>query len=81
MRAGPPAARVPRNGTAKVLTLFHPADGQVRIEGVTTCPNAVLHPWLRRELSAVLEGLPEAPAACREPTRRPEPPGSGGRTA
>jgi hypothetical protein len=50
-----------RNGTAKVLTLFHPADGQVRIEGVTSCPNAVLHPWLRRELSAVLEGLPEAP--------------------
>jgi hypothetical protein len=50
-----------RNGTAKVLTLFHPADGQVRIEGVTSCPNAVLHPWLRRELSAVLAGLPEAP--------------------
>ncbi len=33
-----------RNGTAKVLTLFHPADGRVCIEGVTTCPNAVLHP-------------------------------------
>ena len=40
-----------RNGTAKVLTLFHPADGRVRIEGVTTCPNAVLHPWLKRESS------------------------------
>jgi hypothetical protein len=51
-----------RNGTAKVLTLFHPADGQVRLEGVTSCPNAVLHPWLRRELSAVLDGLPAAPA-------------------
>ena len=50
-----------RNGTAKVLTRFPPADGQVRIEGVTSCPNAVLHPWLRRELSAVLNGLPEAP--------------------
>ena len=50
-----------RDGTAKVLTLFHPADGQVRLEGVTACPNAVLHPWLRRELSAVLEGLPAAP--------------------
>ena len=50
-----------RDGTAKVLTLFHPADGEVRVEGVTSCPNAVLHPWLRRELSAVLEGLP-APA-------------------
>jgi len=51
-----------RDGTAKILTLFHPADGQVRVEGVTSCPNAVLHPWLRRELAAVLEGLPAAPA-------------------
>ncbi len=63
--AGEPA-RLPheylRDGTAKVLTLFHPADGQVRLAGVTTCPNAVLHPWLRRELSAVLEGLPASPA-------------------
>jgi hypothetical protein len=55
-----------RNGTAKALTLFHAADGQVRIEGVTSCPNAVLHPWLCRELSAVLSGLPEAPAVSPE---------------
>jgi hypothetical protein len=52
-----------RDGTAKVLTLFHPKDGQVRLAGVTRCTNAVLHPWLRRELSAVLEGLPAPPAA------------------
>ena len=51
-----------RDGTAQVLTLFHPADGQVRLEGVTACPNAVLHPWLRRELSAVLDGLTVSPA-------------------
>ena len=51
-----------RGGTAKVLTLFHPADGPVRLEGVTACPNAALHPWLRRELAAVVEGLPAAPA-------------------
>lgn len=50
-----------RNGTAKVLTLFHPADGRVRVEGVTTCPNGVLHPWLVRELSEILAGLPEQP--------------------
>jgi len=50
-----------RNGTAKVLTLFHPADGRVRIEGTTTCPNAVLHPWLKRELAAVLAELPTPP--------------------
>jgi DDE superfamily endonuclease len=47
-----------RNGTAKLLTLFRPADGRVRVEGVTACPNAVLHPWLKRELAAVLDALP-----------------------
>jgi hypothetical protein len=50
-----------RNGTAKVLTLFRPADGRVRIEGTTTCPNAVLHPGLKRELSAILAELPVPP--------------------
>jgi hypothetical protein len=47
-----------RDGTAKVLTLFHPRDGRVRLEGVTSCPNAVLHPWLQRELTAVLAAMP-----------------------
>jgi hypothetical protein len=47
-----------RNGTAKLLTLFHPFDGQVRVKGVTSCPNDVLHPWLKQELSDVLAGLP-----------------------
>ncbi len=50
-----------RGGTAKVLTLFRPAGGRVRVEGTTTCPNTVLHPWLKRELSAVLAGLPAQP--------------------
>ena len=48
-----------RAGTAKQLTLFHPASGEVRIKGVRSCPNAVLHPWLRAELGAILAGLPE----------------------
>jgi hypothetical protein len=52
-----------RDGTAKVLTLFHPADGRVRIEGATTCPNTVLHPWLKRELAAILAAMPGLPAA------------------
>lgn len=60
-------ARLPheylRGGTAKALTLFRPADGRVRLEGVTACPNAVLHPWLKRELAAILAGLPEPSAA------------------
>jgi hypothetical protein len=47
-----------RDGPAKALTLFHPADGRVRAEGVTTCPNTVLHGWLKRELTAVLAALP-----------------------
>jgi hypothetical protein len=51
-----------RNGTAKVLTLFHPADGAVRLKGVTACPNGVLHGWLKEELTAILAALPEAVA-------------------
>src|SRR5258708_16143816 len=48
-----------RNGTAKLLTLFHPATGEVRVKGVRSCTNAVLHPWIKEELSAVLKTLPE----------------------
>ena len=70
-----------RDGTAKVLTLFHPVDGRVRIEGVTSCPNAVLHPWLRRELSAAWQGCRRHRRHRREPTRRPAWPGSVGRRA
>lgn len=50
-----------RNGTAKVLTLFRPSDGRVRVEGVTTVPNAVLHPWAKRELTSILAELPDPP--------------------
>jgi hypothetical protein len=50
-----------RNGTAKLLTLFHPATGQVRVKGVTSSANVVLHPWLQAEVSAILQALPEAP--------------------
>lgn len=49
-----------RNGTAKILTLFHPADGQVRVVGVTSCTNLILHGWLKQELSAILATLPAA---------------------
>ena len=50
-----------REGTAKALTLFHPADGRLRLHGVTACPNAVLHPWLKRELAAILAAMPAPP--------------------
>ncbi len=48
-----------RGGTAKLLTLFRPATGAVRATGVTQAPNAVLHPWLQAELTAILRTLPD----------------------
>jgi hypothetical protein len=48
-----------RNGTAKLLTLFHPASGMTRVKGVRTAPNAVLHPFLEAELTSILASLPE----------------------
>jgi hypothetical protein len=47
-----------RGGTAKLLTLFRPATGEVRAKGVTHATNAVLHPWLQAELTQVLATLP-----------------------
>jgi transposase len=43
-----------RGGTAKLLTLFRPATGQLRAKGVVSATNAVLHPWLKEQLSEVL---------------------------
>lgn len=48
-----------RGGTAKLLTLFRPATGEVRARGVTNAPNKVLHPWLQEELTQILQALPE----------------------
>ena len=50
-----------RDGCAKLLTLFHPRDGQVRVKGVKSCTNEVLHPWLKQELAAIVAGLPTTP--------------------
>ncbi len=47
-----------RSGTAKQLTLFHPASGAVRVKGVTSSANAILHPWVEHELSSILAALP-----------------------
>src|SRR4051812_42793517 len=52
-----------RNGTAKLMTLFHPADGHARVKGVESCPNTVLHPWLKEELTAILAAMPAAATA------------------
>jgi hypothetical protein len=53
-----------RDGTAKLLTLFHPSTGEVRVHGVPSCTNAVLHGWLEAQLKSILATLPE-------PTVRP----------
>jgi hypothetical protein len=58
-----------RHGTAKLLTLFHPASGQVRVKGVPSAPNAVLHPWLEAELTAILAALPTSTAASAPANR------------
>jgi len=58
-----------RGGTAKLLTLFRPATGHLRAKGVTSAPNAVLHPWLRTELEQLLATLPKVAPPEQE---RPE---------
>jgi hypothetical protein len=59
-----------RGGTLKILTLFHPATGQVRIRPAANGTNAVLHGWLKETLAAIVAALPvsaapSAPAATR----------------
>lgn len=49
------------------MTLFHPATGQLRAQPVQQATNAVLHPWLKAELAAILAELP--------PVREPQAPG------
>jgi len=48
-----------RTGIAKVVTLFRPATGEVRNQGVSNCTNAVLHPWVKEQVSQVLATLPK----------------------
>jgi len=62
---GQPATRpheYVRGGICKILTLFHPATGQVHLQPVSSCTNAVLHGWLKERLATILTTLP-APAA------------------
>jgi hypothetical protein len=59
-----------RHGTAKLLTLFHPASGQVRVKGVTSAPNTILHAWLEQELAAILAALPASAVVSAAATRR-----------
>ena len=58
-----------KNWTAKLLTLFHPATGKVRVKGVTTCPHAVLHEWLQAQLTQILALLPPPPELSSQDNR------------
>jgi hypothetical protein len=64
-----------REGGAKLMTLFRPATGEVRAKGVASVTNAVLHPWLKEHLLAVLaaEAKAKAEAAEEEPAPAPTP--------
>src|SRR4051812_9644005 len=56
-----------RQGTAKVLTLSHPATGQVRIRPAASGTNAVLHGWLKEALAVIVAALPAGTATTNDP--------------
>lgn len=58
------------NGTVKILTLFHPADGHVRVKGVASTPNTVLHPWLEEHLTEILADLPPSVPSLSDENNR-----------
>ena len=55
---------------AKLLTLFHPASGEIRAKGVRHSTNAILHPWLREQLRAALASAPPLTPASGSARRR-----------
>jgi len=55
-----------RAGTAKILTLFHPATGRVSLRPATSGTNTVLHGWLKEVLGQIVAALP-ARAAPLDP--------------
>ncbi len=46
-----------RGGTAKLMSLFRPSTGILNAKGVLSVTNAILHPWLKGELSAMLVAI------------------------
>ncbi len=44
-----------RGGTAKMLTLFHPQTGRLIVKGIKQSTNAILHPWLKENLSELIK--------------------------
>lgn len=55
-----------RGGTAKLLTLFHPQTGYVKVKGVKSSTNEVLHSWLKQSLSEIFKQPFEDFQSCHE---------------
>jgi hypothetical protein len=68
-RTGAVSPRVHSRRHGQMMTLFHPKTGVVRVKGVESVTNAVLHPWLQQELTAILADLPESPRCPRKSCR------------
>ena len=58
-----------RGKTCKLLTLLRPATGELRAEPVDQSTNAILHPWLKEKLEAILKTCPPAPQEVPEGRR------------
>ena len=61
-----------RGGTAKLMTLFHPITGRVRVRGALSVTNAVLHPWIQQEVGEILAALPNREVVQTPEERRAE---------
>lgn len=61
-----------RGGIAKMMTLFHPASGTVRVRGVESVTNAVLHGWIKEQIRQILTELPPRPGEQTPEQRRAE---------
>jgi hypothetical protein len=61
-----------RGGTAKIMTLFHPATGEVRVRAVESVTNAVLHPWVKEQMGQILATLPQREARQSQAANRAE---------
>lgn len=57
-----------RNGTAKLLTLFQPDTGEVRVKGVTDSTNLTLHQWLKSQLIEILADQPLLTPTAKQTT-------------
>jgi hypothetical protein len=65
-----------RGGTAKIMTLFRPSTGMLNAKGVLWVTNAILHPWLKEPLSAMLTTIEKAHPRAELPPEAERAPGA-----